>query len=389
MAGGLTGEVFGEKEKVSGTLGESAHEIGIPGVAVRDVEPQGEAAGDKFGLKVAADAVEHLKFEAVGGEFLFLDEADGLAEDIFVVAGDGRVGSFGEKELHELEVVGVDVGLAGEGEVRWFAVSALTEADRNGERGESTDIGFAAEEIGLNDGPDAARVRGLEIFDEPEGTVSEGSGLHVDLDAAVHFARAVEQAGDVGAAGGLGKGEAELGELDRDGSGEIGALDGVLGFEIGNFRLAGFVDRGDAFAKEIEGGLDSFAGEMFEDADAFFESLTGDEASGEAAGERGVFHPVTQPALFGKVEDGVAEHDNFSTGCWRRVSGARRCRTLTNISGEKREGVSDTSWGANSIVAFGFVACFEKLSGQFQSQLSTCPLLLRRDNRQSHFLYGA
>ena len=61
---------------------------------------------------------------------------------------------------------------------------------------------------------------------------------------------------------------------------------------------------------------------MFEDADAFFESLTGDEASGEAAGERGVFHPVTQPALFGEVEDGVAEHDSFSTGCWRRVSGS-------------------------------------------------------------------
>src|SRR3972149_9554376 len=56
-----------EEEEGGGTLGQAAHEVGEPGVPVRDVDADPVAGGDERGLQVAADPVEHLELETVPG----------------------------------------------------------------------------------------------------------------------------------------------------------------------------------------------------------------------------------------------------------------------------------------------------------------------------------
>src|SRR5262245_39370056 len=80
-----------EEAEVGGPLGEPAHEVGEPLVAVGDVHAQAVALGDDLLLQVAADPVEHLELErgavapAGGGELL------GPADQARVVGGGERV----------------------------------------------------------------------------------------------------------------------------------------------------------------------------------------------------------------------------------------------------------------------------------------------------------
>src|ERR1700761_1563395 len=59
----LMQQAFGDEEGVSGALGQTAHEIGIPLGSEGHVDAGVEAFADKGFLQIAADPVEHLEFE--------------------------------------------------------------------------------------------------------------------------------------------------------------------------------------------------------------------------------------------------------------------------------------------------------------------------------------
>jgi len=122
-------EVFGQEEDVGWSLGEAAHEVGVPLCAEGDVDADAETFGDEGALEVAADAVEHLELEGGFVEAGGGDEVSHVVDDGVVVGGYAAEDSAGDELAHELNVVGVDVGLGGECQVGGLFVSALAETD--------------------------------------------------------------------------------------------------------------------------------------------------------------------------------------------------------------------------------------------------------------------
>ena len=80
-------------------------------------------------LEVAADAVQHLELEAVGGDALAADELARVRDDRLVVGGEARDSSRAQQPLHQPDVVPVHVGLVGKGHRRRLEVGALAEPD--------------------------------------------------------------------------------------------------------------------------------------------------------------------------------------------------------------------------------------------------------------------
>jgi len=295
-------EVPGEEEDVGGALGEAAHEIGEPGFAIGDIEAHAEALCEEAALEVAADAVEHLKLKLRRGK------GEGGGDHALVVGGDGGAVAFGEEELGQGEVVGVDGGFFTEGEGGGLEVSALAEADREAELIEAVEVAGGAEEIGLEDSADAAEFF-MKAGDDGEGGVDVLARLHVEFDMGAHALGAFdEEAGVLEAEIGVDV-ETELGELDGDGGGEGEFFDFSESGEVLIAALGGFSGIGDTFAEVIEGDEVALLVEAGADRENLGEGVAGDEAPGEALGEGRGFHPAAEgfPAREGDKER--AEHD--------------------------------------------------------------------------------
>ena len=131
-------EVFGEEEHVGGALGEAAHEVWVPLRAEGDVDADAVALGGEAALKVAANAVQHLELEGMLVDFVVVDEGAHLVDDGLVVGGDAAEDApavlrivVSDHALHQVDVVCIDVGLGGEGDIGTFFVSSLAETNAN------------------------------------------------------------------------------------------------------------------------------------------------------------------------------------------------------------------------------------------------------------------
>lgn len=164
----------------------------------------------------------------------------------------------------------VDGGLSGEDDGGWLIVGAFAETDGDAGLGHAAGVVLGAEEVGLEDGADAA-VLLVEVLDEGEGAIDVGVGLHVDLDAAADGVGFADEDVDVAAAEVVAEIEAELGEFDGDGGGEVGGGDGVEGGFAELTGGIGLVRGGDVFAEVIEGGEEAFGVELVADAENVFE----------------------------------------------------------------------------------------------------------------------
>jgi len=102
--GSAAEEIFQDEKGVGGAFGEAAHEIGIPGIAIGDVEAEAVAAGDEHALEIATDAVQHLKFERRRGAVVAGGVLDDDVDHAGIVGGDGRVFAFVEKDACEARV---------------------------------------------------------------------------------------------------------------------------------------------------------------------------------------------------------------------------------------------------------------------------------------------
>ncbi len=257
-------------------------------------------------MEVAADAVEHLEFEGI------LGGGESARDHAVVVGGEGGVGAFGEEEAGEGKVVGVDLFLFGEGDFGGFLVGAFAEADGDAGGVEGADVGFAAEEVSLDDGADAAEL-GVEAVDDGESTVDVGGGFHVEFDAGM------------GGVGGFGEGagvgeaevgvdvEAELGEFDGNGGVELAGGEGTDGLQGMVAGGDGFFTLGDGFAEGIEGGEEALGVHFGADFEGFGESVAGDEAAGEGFGEGGMLHPAAELRLAGEKEEERSKQAGLSS----------------------------------------------------------------------------
>ena len=305
--GSAAEQVSQDEEDVGRALGEAAHEVGIPGVAVRDVQAEAKAVGDQHALEIAADAVQHLEFEGGGGAAA----AGGVLEDEVdhagIVGGEGGILALVEEDAGEAGVAGIDVALARPSNRGRLVVGAFAKADGDAEGGKSAKVVVGAIEVGLEDGAEGA-VGGVEILDEAQGAVDVFAGFHVDFDPGTDAPGFLLDGFDVGAAERVADVKAELGELDRDGGRQRSGGDGVERLFDADARGEGFIRRSDIFAQVVERGEDVLRIKAARDGDAVLEALARDETAGEAGSERRGFHPAAQGAAAGEEEKRFSQH---------------------------------------------------------------------------------
>ena len=189
-------EVARQEEDVGGAFGQPAHEVGVPLGAEGDVDADAVALADELALQVAADAVEHLELEGWSFDLVRVSEAAEFVDDGLVVGGDAAKDLAGDHAFGELEVVGVDVGLAGEGDVVGFLVSTFAEADADSLPEQAFGVGFGAEHVGLEDGADGTGEASEEALGDGEGGFGVLGAFHVDADEVLEFCGVLDEGGD-------------------------------------------------------------------------------------------------------------------------------------------------------------------------------------------------
>ncbi len=102
-------QILQNKNRVGRTLCQAAHEVGIPLRSEGNVHAAAPAFLDQALLKVAADAVQHLKLKCRRRNFFFLRELNRRANHAFVMRGHAMIDAALEQHLHQLDVAGVDV----------------------------------------------------------------------------------------------------------------------------------------------------------------------------------------------------------------------------------------------------------------------------------------
>ncbi len=250
-------EVFGEEEDVCGAFGQAAHEVGIPFGAEGEIDADAEAFGDELALEVAADAVEELELKGLLVDVVGGDEAAELVDDGFVVGGDAAEDGAGDEDFGEFDVVGVDIGLAGEGDGDGFFVGAFAEAHADALGKKAMDVLLGAEEVGLKDGADGAGKALVEALGEGDGRFGVFGAFHVDADEGADVRGvgdhvADDAFGEGWASAGTADVHADLGEFDADVGAEVLGLDGVEELVVDGGGLFGLGDLEDGFAEGVE-----------------------------------------------------------------------------------------------------------------------------------------
>src|ERR1035438_1200548 len=187
------------EKHIGGTFGQAAHVVGVPGLAEGDVEAHAVALAHQAALHVAADAVEHLEFEAVAGNLPLRDEPAGPPDDGFIVRGSRGINPFLQEIAGQFEVIPVHIGLSWEGDCVGFEVSAFAEADADFGGAQLFDISLAAVQVALND--DAHRaITGVQGMHQIERAIGIIAGFHIDADETAQFGGAADQLVHVGQA---------------------------------------------------------------------------------------------------------------------------------------------------------------------------------------------
>ncbi len=318
-------EVSGEKEDVGGTFGETPHEVGVPFGTEGDVDADAEAFSGKFALEIAADPVEHLEFKGVLVDVVLADEGAHGFDDALVVGGDTAEDAFscggkGDHAPHELDVVGVDVGLGGEGDLGRLFVGAFAEADADVLGEKALGVGGGAEEVGLEDGADGAGVQGGETFGDGEGGLGVGGAFHVDADEGGDAGGVLDHLGDDAFGEGGVEVHAGLREFYADVGVEGAGLDGIEELVVDGGGFAGFGFGGDAFAERVETDGDAFAVDLLAGGEGVFDGHAGDEAGGELASEGGALGETAEGFILREGDEGGSEQNGRpQVFAWRQL----------------------------------------------------------------------
>src|SRR5580765_837335 len=100
-----------DEPDVRGPFAQTAHEVRVPVAAEGQIDAHAVAVRDQACLQVAADAVQHLELESIGGDALLGRPPAGEIDHGRVVRGDCRVRAGAQQNLHHPGVRGVHVSL--------------------------------------------------------------------------------------------------------------------------------------------------------------------------------------------------------------------------------------------------------------------------------------
>src|SRR6476619_5609532 len=175
----LGGDAAQEEHDVGRLLGHPAHEVAVPLLAIRDVDPHLVAAvGDPL-LLLGPDAVEHLVLERPGVAARLTRERPRDLGEARVVRGDHRVALALHEDLEAAHVGLVDLGAGLEGHRLRLLVGALAQAHARPRVREVTAVGLGAVEVGLEHGADRREV-GPQLAQGVESEVRRRVVLHVE-----------------------------------------------------------------------------------------------------------------------------------------------------------------------------------------------------------------
>ena len=105
----LTKNAADDKRDIGGPLAEAPHEVRKPFTAEWDVHPNIVAGGHERGLKIAPNAVQHLKFELVGRDPVVARDLSRARDQCRIVCRNSRVVPGGEHRLHDSGIGRIDI----------------------------------------------------------------------------------------------------------------------------------------------------------------------------------------------------------------------------------------------------------------------------------------
>jgi len=302
-----------EEHEVPRLLGQAAHEVAVPLLAVGDVDAHLVAAVGDALLLLGPDAVEHLVLEGLGGASVLGGQGAGDLDEPRVVAGDHRVPLAGHEDLEAAHVRLVDVAGGLVCHRLRLLVRPLAEPDPAALVGEVGTVRLGPVEVGLEHGADGREVL-AQLAQCLEGAVGGGVVLHVQghRGAGVR-GRLADLAGvlegDLVAV--AGKRLAQRGELERGLGGPVGGEPG-LGErgdqgEVGVPGVLGLAELGGVLAEVVDGRHPVAAGEATGRAYGVLGARPGNESVNDVAAHRRSFDGVTHRRRGGELQQAVAQ----------------------------------------------------------------------------------
>src|SRR6185503_19856337 len=116
------------KPDVRWSFSQSPHEIRIPVFAVRYVHAHPPTITRQLFLQVAPNPVKHLEFKSILRDSLLLRKIYRGVDHLRIVHRNAMIGPAGKQQLHDADVIRIDVLLLRIGDTRRFVVCAFAEA---------------------------------------------------------------------------------------------------------------------------------------------------------------------------------------------------------------------------------------------------------------------
>src|SRR6266496_5914795 len=101
-------DVLRDKEGVRRTLGEAAHQVGIPLRPEWNVNAHTPPLFCKLGLEIATNSVQHLEFESRRRNSFSAAPMFDLVDDALIVSGEAMEDAAPDEVLRDLDVIGID-----------------------------------------------------------------------------------------------------------------------------------------------------------------------------------------------------------------------------------------------------------------------------------------
>src|SRR5436190_20947599 len=156
-------QILQNENRVCRPLCKSPHQVWVPLRSERDVDAHAPAVADQLFLKIAADAVKHLKLKCVISDLFGARECERGFDHLRVVRGDAVIGPALQQDLHQRHEIRIDVFLRLERDLSRLLVRALAEADANLLGAQVPYVALAAMQIRLDHRADVSGMAGLRV----------------------------------------------------------------------------------------------------------------------------------------------------------------------------------------------------------------------------------
>ncbi len=104
--------------------------------------------------------MQHLKLEGIARNLLSHSKCLGFVDDVLIMRGEAMIDAALQEHFHELDIVGVDLGLLLKSNLGRLFVRAFAQADADSIRKQLLDVGFGAQHVRLDNRTHMTTVAG-------------------------------------------------------------------------------------------------------------------------------------------------------------------------------------------------------------------------------------